>query len=271
MKTPLVRIADLGRTRCVRNWMNSLVLVAAAATRVHAQDSTGSLTGRVLYQGRGVGIPYASVTLTPTGGARFADSTGAFAFGRLGPGTYHVRARQIGFVPADTNVRVRAGGVTSVTLSLHRLVRLQAVRVIAKGPKECLNPGIPDSIVDPPLAQMFAEVKENVARLRILMNSYPFRYRRENEFLVRQGSAPDEMVQMDTVDIPSWEEEKYQPGQVVSNGTDQHGQPGQFMHLVQFQDIADPAFDDTHCFHIVPPDKADSSTNPPIRIASSPG
>jgi hypothetical protein len=245
----------------------ALVLVAAAATRARGQgDSTGSLVGHVLYQGRGVGIPYASVTLTPTGGARFADSTGAFAFGRLGPGTYHVRARQIGFNPADTTVRVREGAVTSVTLSLRRLVRLQAVRVTAKGPRECLNPGIPDSIVDPPLAQMFGEVKENVARLRILLNSYPFRYRRENQWFVRQGSAPDYLVQSDTVDIPSWEEEKYQPGQVVTSGTDQHGQPGQFMHLVEFQDIADPAFDETHCFHIVPPDKADSSTNPPIRI-----
>ncbi|HWZ58078.1 MAG TPA: carboxypeptidase-like regulatory domain-containing protein [Gemmatimonadaceae bacterium] len=243
-----------------------MALIVAATAR--AQDSTGSLVGHVLFQGRGVGVPFASVTLTPTGGSRFADSTGAFAFGRLPPGTYHARARQIGFNPADTTVQVRAGTQTSITLSLRRLVRLRQVTVRAKGPKECLSPGIPDSLVDPELYQLFSQVKENVARLRILMNSYPFRYRREDVYMVRQA-GPDQLVETDTVDIPSWDDEKYQPGEVVVNGT-HHGQPSQFMHLVQFQDIGDPAFVETHCFHIVPRDKSDSSVNPPIRIDFQP-
>jgi hypothetical protein len=251
-------------------------LVLGAATTVRAQiptpaagtgDGSGRLVGRVVYQGRGVGIPFASVTLTPSGVSRFADSSGAFAFVRVTPGVYHVRARQIGFVPFDTTVQVRpAPAVTSVTLNLHRVIQLSRITTRARGTKECIAPGIPDSLVDPALYLVFSQVKENVARLRILMNSYPFRYRRENEFLLRQGSGPDQMTEMDTVNLESWEEDPYQPGQVVVNGTNQHGQPGQFMHLVQFQDMADPAFIQTHCFHIADRDKNDSSANPLIRI-----
>jgi Carboxypeptidase regulatory-like domain len=227
-------------------------------------DSSGRLTGRVLYQGQQIGVPFASVTLTPTGRARFADSSGAFVFTHVAPGSYRVRARQIGYVPSDTTVIIRpAPAVTSVTISLHRVVQLRRVVTRAKGSKDCIAPGVPDSTIDPELAQVFTEVRENVARLRILVNNYPFRYRREDEFLLR-ASGPDEMEEMDTVDIESAEDEGYHPGRVVVNGTGTHGQPAQFMHLVQFQDIADQAFIQTHCFNIVENAKTDSSTTTPL-------
>lgn len=260
-----VTTRDLGRM-----WIRAAILAALAlraAPAMHAQgvapsssaDSSGRLVGHVLYQDQTVGVPYASVTLTPTGGSRFADSSGAFFFAHLEPRPYHVRARQIGFAPFDTTVVVRPGpAITSITLHIHRVqVRLAQVTIRAKGPPECVKPGIPDSTVDPLLATLFAQVRENVARLRILMNDYPFRYRREEEFLVRQRGASDQIVEMDTIQIESWVEEPYQPGRVIVNGVSRHGQPTQFMHLAQFQDLADPNFDETHCFRIADRDKSD--------------
>jgi Carboxypeptidase regulatory-like domain len=235
------------------------VLTTIAAPHLQAQaDSSGRLTGHVVYQGRGV--PFASVSLDPSGKARFADSSGSFVFVHLVPGTYRVRARQIGYRASDTTVVIRpAPAVTNITLTVNRLPQLSTVRVVAKN-RDCLTPGIPDSIIDPALAQVFTEVRENVNRLHILVKNYPFRYRRENEWF-RRSTGPDYLERADTVDIMSDENEGYHPGQVVVSGSDDRGQPSQFMHLVQFEDIADPAFIQTHCFYIVPPDKTDSTTS----------
>jgi hypothetical protein len=237
------------------------VLTTIGAPRVQAQaDSSGRLVGRVVYQGQTIGVPFASVSLDPSGKARFADSSGAFAFNHLVPGTYKVRARQIGYHATDTTVVIRpAPAVTNITLAISRIPRIATIHVIARN-KDCVSPGIPDSIVDPALAELFAEIRENVNRLHILVKNYPFSYRREDEFLLR-STGPDYLEEMDTVDIMSDENEGYHPGQVVVNGSNEHGQPAQFMHLVQFEDIADPAFVQTHCFNIVPNAKTDSSTS----------
>ncbi len=240
--------------------LGMLVFAAAVSAQTPAEsgaDSSGRLLGRVLYRDQGVGIPYGSVTLTPSGVSRFADSTGSFAFVHLVPGLYHVRARQIGFSPFDTTVQVLPGpAVTTVTLSLRRVaIRLEKVVVHARGPKECIATGIPDSLVHPELAALFDQVRENVARLRILTTSYPFHFRRVEEFLEREPGYDDRRIDIDTVDIESWHDEAYEPGQVVFTAGGRYGQTAQFMHLVQFQDLANPTFEQTHCFWIAEADQ----------------
>jgi hypothetical protein len=221
----------------------------------------------VLYAGRDAPVGFASVTLSPPGRSRFADSAGRFAIVQIPPGFYHVKARQIGFSPFDTLVEVRAApAVTTLTLRLKHVPVLQRITTRAKAPKDCIAPGVPDSSVDPELAMLFQQVRENVVRLRILTNEYPFRFRREDEYFERGGRGPDVMTQADTIEGESWHEEPYEPGQVVVNGNDQHGQPGQFMHLVQFQDLADKAFEDTHCWRIADRDPNDDSEHPLVRL-----
>ncbi len=244
-----------------------LVLLFLAAPTVSAQgtppsspDATGSLAGRVVFQDQPVGVPYATVTLTPTGGSRFADSAGAFIFTRLEPGAYHVRARQIGYSPADTTVQVRAGVVTTVTVRLKHVARLARITVRAKGSRDCVKPGVPDSTVDPELAQIFAQVRENVLRLHILETEYPFRYHRIDQWMARDATG-DHVVDGDTVNIDSWSDERYEPGRVVSEGMGRHGGMTSFMHLVQFQDIGDLEFEQTHCFTI-----ADHDPGQPIEV-----
>jgi Carboxypeptidase regulatory-like domain len=227
------------------------------APAARAQDTTagggGRLVGRVLFQETATGVPYATVTLNPPNGmSRFADTTGAFAFPNIQPGTYRVRARQIGFTPFDTTVQVLPGpAITTITLRLRHVARLAEIKVRAKAPKECTNPGVPDSTVDPALALMFSQMNENIVRMRILMTDYPFRYRRIDEFIDREPGEIDHRSNVDTLDLESWSQENYVPGEVITNGFDQHGRPGQFMHLVQFQDLTERSFEDNHCFHLV--------------------
>jgi hypothetical protein len=245
-----------------------LATVGAPVARAQTgADSSGKIVGRVLYAGRDAPVGFASVTVSPPGRSRFADSAGAFAFVRVAPGFYHVKARQIGFSPFDTLVEVRpAPAVTTLTLRLKHVPVLTRITTRAKAPKDCIAPGVPDSAVDPELAMLFQQVRENVVRLRILTNEYPFRYRRENEYFERGGRGPDVMTEADTIEGESWHEQPYEPGEVVVNGNDQHGQPGQFMHLVQFQDLADKAFEDTHCWRIADRDPNDDSEHPLLRI-----
>ena len=225
------------------------------ARALSAQDSTGTgrLVGRVLYQQTTAGVPYATVTLNPGNVSRFTDSTGAFSFVRLAPGVYKIRARQIGFTPFDTSVQVLpAPAVTNITLRLKHVVRLAQVTVRAKAPRECTNPGVPDSTVDPALALLFSQMNENIVRMRILMTDYPFRYRRVDDFIERENGHADRRVESDTEEGQSWDDfsSRYEIGDVQSRGT-KHGQPMEFLRLVQFQDLTERAFEDNHCFHLV--------------------
>jgi hypothetical protein len=234
--------------------LTAAVALVLCAAPLSAQDSTasGHLTGRVLYRETSAGVPYATVTLNPPSGtSRFADSSGAFSFVHLAPGTYRLRARQIGFTPFDTTVQVLpAPAVTNVTLRLRHVVRLAQVTVRAKAPRECTNPGVPDSTVDPALALMFSQMRENIVRMRILMTDYPYRYRRIDDYIEREAGHEDRRVETDTLEGDSWEEERYAPGEVQTSGY-KHDQPMQFMHLVQFQDLTERSFEDNHCFHLV--------------------
>ena len=233
--------------------LTAAVALILCAGSLSAQDSTasGRLVGRVFYQQTTAGVPYATVTLNPGSVSRFTDSTGAFSFVRLAPGIYKVRARQIGFTPFDTTVQVLpAPAVTNVILRLKHVVRLAQVTVRAKAPRECTNPGVPDSTVDPALALMFSQMAENIVRMHILMTDYPYRYRRIDDYVEREAGHADRRVETDTLEGDSWEEERYTPGEVLTSGY-KHGQPAEFMHLVQFQDLTERSFEDNHCFHMV--------------------
>jgi hypothetical protein len=232
------------------------LMLAAPAARAQgtppSNDSgpTGRLIGRVLYREGDNGVPYATVTLTPPGTTRFADSSGAFAFPRVTPGTYHLRARQIGYSPFDTSVQVLPPpAITNVTLRLRHVIRLAQITVRAKAPRGCAAPGLPDSLVDPALYLVFTQMRENVFRLRILMNDYPFRDRRIDDFIDREAGG-DRRVETDTVEEESWDIPDYRPGEVLTNGFDSRGRPGQYFRLVQFQDLTERQFVENHCFHM---------------------
>jgi len=156
-------------------------------------DSSGTLTGVLIGKDDGQSIPYGTVLLVETGVERFTDASGSFRIAGLTPGTYTVRARQIGYAPTDTTVRIdSAPAVTTVSIRLTQLpVILGAVRVRGHRSNKCVAAGIPDSTVDSNLATIFTQVRENVDRFRLLMEQYPFRYSREEEHFTRYDPGGD--------------------------------------------------------------------------------
>ncbi len=80
----------------------------------------GSLNGRVLDSSTNLGIPKATVSLSPGGLTTTTDLTGAFTFAAVNPGTYTVSASAMTYSPSTQTVTVPAGQSVDVTLTLKR-------------------------------------------------------------------------------------------------------------------------------------------------------
>jgi hypothetical protein len=152
-----------------RGAMASLVALCVLASTAQGQnsfgqrssvpgDSTGVLAGTIVDAASGRPVPYVTILLIGTDRARFADSAGSFTLTRVAPGPNRLRARQIGYSPADTTITVARGpSPTRVTLRLTRVaVTLAAIRVQGRRSNGCVAPGVPDSATNAVLAAMFA-------------------------------------------------------------------------------------------------------------------
>ncbi len=98
-----------------------LVALALAATGLaSAQDTTGTITGRIV-DAQGLAVPGATVTLTGPQGPRsvVTDSDGRFSSPFLTPGTYSIRAELPGFKAAEArNITVSLDTTTTLNLKM---------------------------------------------------------------------------------------------------------------------------------------------------------
>ncbi len=223
------------------------------ATPIPHSDSSGTLAGVLAGKEDGQPVPYGTVLLVETGEERFTDAAGAFRLGSIVPGTYTVRARQIGYAPKDTTVEIAPGpAVTTVAIKLaHLPVILSAVRVQGHQSDKCVAAGIPDSTVDPALATLFTQVRENVDRYRLLMREYPFRYAREEQRFNRydpEGARRDVREAVDTTVFESRARRPYHVGSILYYDTDASGHRLLYMYLPTFGELGDSAFLASHCF-----------------------
>jgi hypothetical protein len=165
----------------------------------------------------------------------------------LEPGTYQVRARQIGYSPKDTTIIIaRGAAVTGVTFRLAPIA-LPLPSIVVK-PGACVNPGRPDSAADPQLAGVFAQVRENVDRFRIVLDEYPFRYTRQDSVVFRPKNGADHTLLIDSTQYESRVRRPYRIGQVLFTEPDARGKPVQYMFLPSFPDLADSSFLAAHCW-----------------------
>ena len=98
----------------------ALALLAASATGVLAQETTGTITGRVL-DPQGLVVPGATITVIGSQGPSVvvSDGSGRFTAPFLTPGTYTVRAELQGFTPHELkNVEVRLAQTVDMDLTL---------------------------------------------------------------------------------------------------------------------------------------------------------
>jgi hypothetical protein len=223
------------------------------APRWMRTDSSGTLAGVLVGKEDGQPVPYGTVLIVETGEERFTSAGGAFRIAGLVPGTYTVRARQIGYAPKDTTVQIApAPAVTTVSIPLARLpLILRTVRVQGHHSDKCVAAGIPDSAVDPALASLFTQVRENVDRYRLLMREYPFRYAREEQRFTRydpEGVRRDVREAVDTAIFESRVRRPYHIGNILYYDDDATGRRLLYMYLPTFGELGDSAFLAAHCF-----------------------
>jgi carboxypeptidase family protein len=228
-------------------------MVAATGHLCAAQDSTGSIVGVVVAREGGAGLPFSTVAIDPPGRTIFTDSSGSFRIPGLAVGAYRVLVRELGYAPVDTTIEVQPGPATaSAVFALafvpHRLPTLP-VRVA----RECRAPGMPDSSISPELATIADQLRTNAERLRLLLASVPFDYDVEAHLTSRpRPDSPIDSDEVDTLTFASWLDHPYRVGSVVDRrfvGLRRGGRyPGPYTYLPGLQDLADSAFQATHCF-----------------------
>ena len=84
---------------------------ARSHSRASAQDTTGTISGRIV-DAQGLAVPGVTITATGSQGGKTAvtDSQGRFTVPFLTPGSYTVHVELQGFNPIDrTDVQVRLG------------------------------------------------------------------------------------------------------------------------------------------------------------------
>jgi hypothetical protein len=190
---------------------------AGDAQRNTTGDSSGTLTGVLAGRDDGQPVQYGTVLLIETGVTRFTDAEGRFRLTRLSPGTYTVRARQIGYAPVNVTVHVEsAPSVTAVTIRMvHLPPILDLVTVKGRRSNECVATGVPDSTVDPRLAAIFAQARENVDRFRLVLEEYPFRFTREERVVLRLEPGGDSTEWIDSVSYESRAHHPYHVGGII--------------------------------------------------------
>ena len=253
---PGLRPAASRHTLCAVNRLviPVVLLTLAAAAPLLAQNppQAGAVRG-VVRSTLGEAIPYALVALQPGPPRRFTDDSGAFSFPGLAPGTYHLRARQVGYKPFDTTVVVAPGRAVVIVASLeHLVVELAEIRVVARASRwgKCTDPGPPDSASAPDAAAIFEQLRQNAERYWLLADSYPAIYRMERRF----GSPSYynrglEVRRTDTLDLRTDARWHYAPGRVVTDVLGPRGVELQ-VNLPGLPDFADSVFLANHCFRV---------------------
>jgi hypothetical protein len=192
-------------------------------------------------------IPYGTI-VAPDGSGRFADAQGHFTLGDIRDGTYHVRARMIGYSPLDTTITLGPQRSPLVLRITPAAIRLATVPVSAKRNRGCVVTGVPSAASSPQLAAIFDQLETNIERYHILLDQYPFHYRRlETEVIEIEGRA-DSVVSVDTATYDSRDRRPYHVGSIVYDDVTIKGQKHKMMYLPTFADLADTAFDAAHCF-----------------------
>jgi carboxypeptidase family protein len=227
-----------------------LWLVAPAmlsAQQSGAPDATGVLSMLVTSRDDGAALPYGTIAVEQLGVTRFTDVDGRLTFRNLAPGPYTLHIREIGYGPRDTSVTVAANVPTEITVTLSR-VAIKLARITVRGHRshDCRVTGIPAGQGDDDYDAVFREFRANIDRVRLLTEQYPLQYSLERVRVRRHPGSPDVVVEHDTVEFDD-RSAGYKPGNVIYAEID-HGEKKQMVRLITFAELADSAFQASHCF-----------------------
>jgi len=240
----------------MRAWAVVFASICAAAALAAQEPARATLRGVVVSE-TGERVAYAVVLLQPGFPQRFADDNGGFVIAGVTPGAYRLLVRQVGFIPFDSAVTV-SPATPPLRIALRR-VAVQLAAVTVQTSRHCLQPGVPDSIVNPELAAVFEQLRLNAERYQLLLDQYPFRYvvTRQLGDVRKDGG---ETTRTDSLLLRSNSRWPYAPGRVVTDDPVDGRRGVRNVHLPGLADFADPAFQNNHCFHLVGLDSLDGQS-----------
>jgi hypothetical protein len=194
-------------------------------------------------------IPYGTI-VGPDGSGRFADAAGQFSLGDVKDGTYQVQVRMLGYSPLDTTITFGPTRSRLVLRIAPVAIRLSTIPVTQRHNQSgaCVATGIPGAGINPQIAAIFQQLDANIERYNILLQMYPFHYRRQETEIITTTGQADSIVSLDTATYDSRDRRRYHIGSIVYNDVNASGQKRMMMYLPTFADLGDSAFDAAHCF-----------------------
>jgi len=122
------------------------LLLCLFASPALAQDR-GRITGLVLDQANGHGLPFATVTVVELKKGALSDSKGEFLITGIPAGTYTVQCQFLGYTPdSRTSVSVPAGGAARVEFKLKEIVVRQEKEVVVTGERPLVEVNVGTSV-----------------------------------------------------------------------------------------------------------------------------
>jgi hypothetical protein len=188
---------------------------------------------------------------------------GHFRMDALTPGTHVIRVRQIGFKP--TQLMVRVAGLQDAPLAassgyVFQLARLplllDTVVVVATQSGSCRGRGFSQADASPRVAAILGALRENVDRYREVARQYPVLYRmqRIKQFTISTGANFTE--RSDTADRRTDVRWPYKAGAVFAISYAEGSAPRE-AHMPSVADVAEDAFQDSHCFRYAGVERVD--------------
>ena len=246
-------------TDVMKSSLPLVLLLAAVVTRLDAQVTQASqaetiapgavtVSGTVVADGSRHPMAYSTVRLQPLGRERFTDKQGGFVYYAVPPGRYELHVRQVGYLPEDTTVEVKANVPVILSLSLKRIATaLDEVKVSAP-PRLCLTPDDFGAVADSELSLVLGEARKNAEREQLLRRAYPFEYRFAQSHDTYDLDLRSHTLQYDTVVFRSDDSWRYRRGKVVSRDRNKIFGNIRLMRLPTLSDLADRSFLTNHCF-----------------------
>lgn len=182
----------------------ALLLAGAVAARAGAQSAI--VRGVVVSSTGNEGLTAAIVTALPAGRSARADESGRFAIAGLPPGPVTLRARSLGYRPAETTVTVPAEGTVEVTIRLQPSpITLAPVRTEARGGDRERFENSPDGGVISMRAINLRELpsvgEPDVLRLVQMLSGVTARNDFTAGYNVRGGESDQNLVLLDGIPV----------------------------------------------------------------------
>lgn len=246
----------------VRRWTElTLALALGVAAPKPLGSQTATIVGTVAVASSNIAVGYAIVSASAGGLEQFTDAEGRFTMRGVPVGRVTISARHIGYTRADTTLTLAAGDTVRVRIEMSLVtIQLPTVRSLARA---CSHLGRSDPQVGMALAELFAQVRENAERNRLLSRSYPFEMDVERKLTRPEPALEARFIAFDTVIRTSAREWRYAPGKMVGTRVYTEGVfAGRWTTITmpELADFADARFLDAHCFEYGGADVVDGDT-----------